>query len=185
MWYFVQSMYFILYLNSWSFSGFSFKWEKIFCSVLFTQTLMLLIWSEKCAKPKRLNCQVQVTVVQLANTGWFFHLPLQAVEIEVKDPNFFIETFLSPFKHCILTFAFKAWMKNCNHDPYLFGGEQKILVELRLYNLCKYTIQKEMLANNNWGEIWSRVLIRALQTLKIGPKDLEEIWLLQTGKKFF
>lgn len=114
------------------------------------------------------------------------HLPLQVAEIEVKDLNFFIETFLSPFKHCILTFEFKAWMKNCNHDPFLFGGgEQKIFVELRFYNLCKYPREKEMLTNNNWGEIWSRILIRALQILKTGPKDLEESWLLQTGRKFF
>lgn len=147
--------------------------------------LMLLIRSEKCSKPIRLNCQVQVTVVQLANIEWFFHLPLQAAEIEVKDPNFFIETFLSPFKHCILTFEFKAWMKNCNHDPSLFWEvEQTIFVEPRLYNLCKYTREKEMLANNNWGEIWSHVLIRALQILKTGPKDLEESLLLWTGQKF-
>lgn len=76
-------------------------------------------------------------------------------------------------------------MKNCNHDPSLFWeGEQTIFVELRLYNLCKYTREKEMLANNNWGEIWSHVLIRALQILNDGPEDLEESLLLQTGQKF-
>lgn len=143
---------------------------------------MLLMWSENYSKPNRLNCQVQVTVVQLANTEWFFRLPLQATEIEVKDPNFFIETFLSPFKHCILTFEFKAWMKNCNHDPSLFGGEAKDFCWTKLYNLCKYTREKEMLANNNWGEIWSHVLIRALQILETGPRNLEESWLLLTGK---
>lgn len=145
---------------------------------------MILIWSEKYSKPNRVNCQVQVTVVQLANTEWFFHLPLQAAEIEVKDPNFFIETFLSPFKHCILTFEFKAWMKNCNHDPSFFGGEAKDFCWTKLYNLCKYTRENEMLANNNWGEIWSHILIRALQILETGPRDLEESWLLLTGKFF-
>lgn len=75
--------------------------------------------------------------------------PLQAREIEVKDPNFFIETSLSPFKHHILTFEFKAWRKNCKHNPPLVGGKQKTFVELRLYDLCKYTREKEMLPNSN------------------------------------
>lgn len=142
--------------------------------------------SWKCSKLNRLNCQVQVTVVQLANTEWFFPLPLYTAEIEVKDPNFFIETSLSPFKHHILTFEFKAWRKNCKHDPPLVGGGNKrFFVELRLYNLCKYTREKEMLPNSNWGEIWSHVLIRALQTLQVGPKELEESWLFQKVKTSF
>lgn len=167
------------------FIGFSF--ERKISAICYLHRLWCF-WSDlkNALKPNRLNCQVQVTVIQLANTEWFFHLPLQVAEIEVKDLNFFIETFLSPFKHCILTFEFKAWMKNCNHDPSLFGGlEQKIFVELRFYNLCKYTREKEMLTNNNWGEIWSHILIRALQILKTGPRDLEESWLLQTDRKFF
>lgn len=37
--------------------------------------------------------------------------------------------------------------------PSLLGGKLKVIVELRFYNLCKYTRENEVLLNHNRGEI--------------------------------